>query len=409
MAGAAAPLPPEAFAARMAAFGPLPPAPRIAVGVSGGPDSLALILLADAWARARGGDALALVADHGLRPESAAEAAGVAALLAGRGIAARVLALRLAGGAGLQERARAARLAALAEAAAAEGRPWLLLGHHRRDQAETLAFRAARGSGAEGLAGIPPLRREGGVLLCRPLLGVPPGALEAVCAAAGVLPVRDPSNRDPRFARVRLRAALAPSQEAALAASAAAAAGRRAALEAAVAARLASAVLWHPAGAVRLDAAALGRDATARAALARLVALVSGAASPPAPASVARLLEAGRGSLSGALWRGRWLLREVAACAPPVAARQGVLWDGRWRLEGPGEPEAELGALGPAPALRGLAPGLPAKALAALPAVRRAGALVAVPPLGWPDAAAAARFALRFAPRLPVERGFSAI
>lgn len=407
MAGAAAPLPPEAFAAGMAAFGPFPPAPRIAVGVSGGPDSLALILLAEAWAHARGGDALALIADHGLRPDSAAEAAGVAAQLAARGIAARVLALRLPAGARLQERARTARLAALADAAAASGRPWLLLGHQRRDQAETLAFRAARGSGAEGLAAIPPLRREGDALLCRPLLDVPPEALEAVCAAAGAAPVRDPSNRDPRFARVRLRAALGPAQEAALAAAAEAAAARRAAREAAVAARLAEAATWHAAGAVRLDAPALGRDTVAQAALARLVAVVSGAAAAPSPAAVARLLAAGQGSLSGAVWRGRWLLREAALCATPVAARPGERWDGRWRLEGPGDPAAEIGALGPAPALRALAPGLPAAALAALPAVRRGGALVAVPPLGWPDAASAARFALRFDPRLPVDRGFS--
>lgn len=392
----------------MAGFGPFPATPRIAVGVSGGPDSLALILLAEAWARARGGDALALIVDHGLRPESAAEAAGVAALLAARGIAARVLALRLQGGARLQERARVARLHALAAAAAAAGRPWLLLGHQRRDQAETLAFRAARGSGAEGLAGIPPLRRDGGVLLCRPLLDVPPEALEAVCAAAGAAPLRDPSNRDPRFARVRLRAALDVAQQAALAAAATAAAARRAGLEAEVAMRLGRAAAWHPAGAVRLDMAALGRDAVARAGLARLVAVVSGGAAPPSPAAVARLLAAGQGSLSGALWRGRWLLREAALSASPVAASRGAVWDGRWRLDGPGDPAAEIGALGPAPALRPLAAALPAAALAALPAVRRGGVLVAVPPLGWPDAASAARFALCFAPRLPVDRGFSA-
>ncbi|MCX7685222.1 MAG: tRNA lysidine(34) synthetase TilS [Acetobacteraceae bacterium] len=406
MDAAPPPLPPEAFAERMAAFGPFPPAPRIAAAVSGGPDSLALVLLAHSWARARGGDVLALIADHGLRPESGREAEAVAAVLAARGIAARVLRLAVPPGARLQERARAARLAALAEAAAEEGRPWLLLGHQRSDQAETVAFRAARGSGAEGLAGIPPLRREGRVLLCRPLLDVPRPALEAVCAAAGLLPVRDPSNRDARFARARLRAALGPVEEAALAAAAAAAAARRARQEAAMAARLAAAVDWHPAGAARLDRAALGQDAVARAALARLVAAVSGTALPPPPAAVARLLAAGGGSLAGTLWRGRWLFREAALCAAPVPARHGVLWDGRWRLEGPGDPSAEIGALGPAPALRPLARGLPAAALAALPAVRRGGMLVAVPALAWPDPAVSARFALRFSPRLPLDRGF---
>ncbi|WP_304621657.1 ATP-binding protein, partial [Roseomonas rosulenta] len=89
----------------MAPLGPFGVAPRIAAGVSGGPHSLALALLADRWARDRGGDLLALVADHGLRPESGAEAEGVAALLAARGIAARVLRLGLPGGTGVQARA----------------------------------------------------------------------------------------------------------------------------------------------------------------------------------------------------------------------------------------------------------------------------------------------------------------
>ncbi|TDG03640.1 tRNA lysidine(34) synthetase TilS, partial [Paracraurococcus ruber] len=75
----------------MAPLGPFGPAPRLAAGVSGGPHSLALALLADRWARGRGGTLLALVVDHGLRPESAAEAAGVVARLAARGIAARRL------------------------------------------------------------------------------------------------------------------------------------------------------------------------------------------------------------------------------------------------------------------------------------------------------------------------------
>jgi tRNA(Ile)-lysidine synthase len=388
----------------MAGFRPFPPAPRIAVGVSGGPDSLALILLAEGWARACGGDALALIADHGLRAGSTAEAEAVAGWLAVRGIRAQVLRLGLQPGARLQERARGARLGVLAGAAEAAGRPWLLLGHQQRDQAETLAFRAARGSGAAGLAGMAPLRREAGVLLCRPLLDIPPEALEAVCAAAGLRPLRDPSNADPRFARARLRARLDRGQEGALAAAAAALGWRRRAVEARIAARIATACAWHPAGALRVDRAALGTDGVAVAALARLVAVVSGTAQPPAPAAVARLLAAGRGSLAGALWRGRWLLREPALAAAPVPAMPGAAWDGRWRLAGTGDAAAEIGALGPAPALRALAPGLPAAALAAQPAVRRGGRVVAVPGL---DPPADPRFGLVFAPRLPLDRGFS--
>ena len=100
----------------MGRLGPFGAKPRIAAGVSGGPHSLALALLADRWARARGGSLLALVADHGLRAESGAEARHVAGTLAGQGIPARILALRLPNGPRLQERARTARLAALADA-----------------------------------------------------------------------------------------------------------------------------------------------------------------------------------------------------------------------------------------------------------------------------------------------------
>ena len=189
---------------------------------------------------------LALVADHGLRPESGAEADHVLALLASVGIAAECLRLGLPTGARIQERARTARLAALTEAAARHGCPWLLLGHHRGDQAETLAFRALRGSGAAGLAAMAALRAAPECLILRPLLGVAPSRLEAVVAAAGIAPVRDPSNDNPRFARIRLRQALSdPGGEGAgvgaLAEAAQAFAHRRARQEAALLARLATA------------------------------------------------------------------------------------------------------------------------------------------------------------------------
>src|SRR5690606_10395568 len=151
---AAGPLEASEFADLMAPLGPFGPEPRLAAGVSGGPHSLALALLADAWARARGGSLLALVADHGLRPGSGEEASTAATMLASRGIRSRILPLGLGPGPRLQERARTARFEALLEACREEGRPWLLLGHHRGDQAETVLFRALRGSGPDGLAGM---------------------------------------------------------------------------------------------------------------------------------------------------------------------------------------------------------------------------------------------------------------
>src|ERR1700676_3199548 len=81
----------QEFADAMTALGPFEPAPRIAAGVSGGADSMALALLASAWARERGGSLLALVADHGLRAESGGEAASAAAWLGSLGVAAKVL------------------------------------------------------------------------------------------------------------------------------------------------------------------------------------------------------------------------------------------------------------------------------------------------------------------------------
>ncbi|MBR0650052.1 tRNA lysidine(34) synthetase TilS [Roseomonas terrae] len=384
------PLSEDDFAALMAPLGPFGPAPRLSVGVSGGPHSLALTLLAQAWARRRGGDVLALVADHGLRAGSAAEAAHVARLLAVQGVTVQVLRLGLSAGPSMQERARGARLSALSVAAAEAGRPWLLLGHHRGDQAETVLFRALRGSLAMGLAAMALVRDGGAALILRPLLGVPPAALEAVLAAAGIAPVRDPSNDDPRFARVRLRRALADPDGtgagvAALAEAAAAFALRRGRAGAALAERLALAAEIRPEGFAWLDPAALGRDALAVSALGRLVALVGGTRYLPAPARVVALLEARGGTLAGA-WlrpasRGRWLLaRDPGAVAGPVPAIAGTIWDGRFRVLGSEAMGCTVGPAGEAATRLRERLNLPAAVMRALPVIRRPdGALVEVP------------------------------
>ena len=373
----------------MGALGPFGQRPQLAVGVSGGPHSLALALLAQQWAQGQGGSLLALVVDHGLRAESAAEARWTTATLERHGIRAEILSLSLPRGAAIQERARAARLHAMLERCAGLGRPWLLLGQHRLDQAETLLFRALRGSGPAGLAGTAPFRAATQAAILRPLLPIPPARLEAVLAERGIVPLRDPSNTDPRFTRARLRAALAdpggtgPATDA-LDLAAHGFARRRASRDLTLAARLAAAVALRSEGWARLDAAALGRDALARDALAALLRLLSGAEHAPAAAATAALLERGQGTLHGVCWTGDLLCREAALCAPAVPAEPDRLWDGRWRLL-TGSPGCLVGALG---AAAGGIPrrdrrGLPARVLASLPALLAAdGTLLGVPALG---------------------------
>ncbi len=398
-----APLNAAGFAARMARLGPFPPAPRIAVAVSGGADSLALALLAGPWARAQGGEARGLIVDHGLRAASAAEAATAAAQLAGMGIGARVLRLRgLPPGPGLAARARAARYVALAAACAEAGIAHLLLGHHAADQAETLILRALAGSDATGMAGMAAATRREGLWLLRPLLDVPPVALRVSLTAAGLGWAEDPSNRDQAATRARLRALRGDPDGGgfatrALLEAARAAGAARAAAEARAAAFLAAHVVSHDAGFALLPPGPVPVPA-----LAWLIAAVGGAARLPSGSGLATLAaRPGPATLGGArlLPAGRlgpgWLLvREIARVAPELPAAVGARWDRRWRLEGADAPPgAMLGALGAeAAGLRAVSP-LPASVLAGLPAIRRGGVLVAVPPLGWGEAGFVARFA----------------
>lgn len=178
---------------------------RLGIAVSGGPDSLALLLLGQA---ALPGRVAAASVDHGLRPESASEAAMVARVCAARGIPHAVFTVQVASG-NMQAEARAARYAALAEWAGQERLSAVATAHHADDQAETLLMRLNRGSGLSGLAGVRARRAlSDSCLLIRPLLGWRKAELEAVCVSAGVEPVRDPSNTDLHYDRVRVRGAL---------------------------------------------------------------------------------------------------------------------------------------------------------------------------------------------------------
>lgn len=174
----------------------------LGLAVSGGPDSVAMLLLAHA---AFPGRVEAATCDHRLRAESADEARFVAQLCAGLGIPHVTLTLDLPVRGNVSSNARAARYAALERWRAERGLGHILTAHHADDQLETVIMRLNRGAGVGGLAGI---RAVNGHVI-RPLLDWRRGELAAIVAAAGVTPVDDPSNRDDRYDRARLRKALA--------------------------------------------------------------------------------------------------------------------------------------------------------------------------------------------------------
>lgn len=168
-----------------------PPGTALACAVSGGADSLALLVLATA----AGCDVTVHHVDHGLRPGSAAESTVVAAAAARFGACFTAHRVELVGGPNLEARARAARRATLPAGVAT--------GHTADDQAETILLNLVRGAGLDGLAGI----RRGP---SKPVLELRRAETRALCAAAGLEPVLDPSNADPAHRRNRIRHELVP-------------------------------------------------------------------------------------------------------------------------------------------------------------------------------------------------------
>ena len=189
-----------------ARHGLLPAGRPVLVMLSGGPDSTCLLHV---LREVHDGPVAALVLDHGLRPEAAAEAEAAATAARALGVEARVEHLALRGGAGAPERARAARLAAARRAAARGGFARVATGHTASDQAETVLFRLARGTGRTGALGMAPRRGA----LIRPLLAVDGADTRAWCAERGLVVASDPTNGDRRLARGRVRHDLVPALE----------------------------------------------------------------------------------------------------------------------------------------------------------------------------------------------------
>ena len=203
--------------------------PGLVLAVSGGPDSTALLLLAARWAKAlkRAPKLVAVTIDHGLRMDAAREAAAVKRLARRLEVPHRTLRWRgRKPKTGLQEAARHARYRLLAQAAMRAGYAHILTAHTLDDQAETVLFRLARGSGLVGLGGMAEssplpldfsgssskrnrssthMRGAGTIVLLRPLLGISKARLKATLEAHRIAYSDDPSNHDPRFARPRLR------------------------------------------------------------------------------------------------------------------------------------------------------------------------------------------------------------
>jgi tRNA(Ile)-lysidine synthase len=417
------PIDEAAFAAAMGAFEPFEPEPLIAVGVSGGPDSMALALLLDCWARSLGGRVLGLTVDHGLRPGSAEEALQVGHWLAARGIEHQVLVWTgEKPRAGIQEAARAARYGLLAEACAGRGILHLAVAHHADDQAETILFRRNRGSLDDGLAGMSPERSLGTMRLIRPLLARPKSALVATCAAFGQDFIADPSNTSERFARTPLRRRLDADQgeRRALLALGSQAAGRRVARADALAGFLAAVAEIRPDGIIVIDREELGRgNSTLRsAALAAMLRTAGGLEHGPNATSIARLdtalqSPAFRGVALGGCMVRRWgdallVCREPGRVAPPVGLIAGVWrqWDRRFAIR-VGKCAAGEFTVGPLGVrgfawLRKLYPiELPSAAGASLPAIRTGESLLSVPCLGWQNEGAPA-VEQRFLPLWPL-------
>lgn len=174
---------------------------RFGIAVSGGSDSLALLLLGHAALRGR---IAAASVDHRLRDAARTECAAVSALCTTLSIPHTILRPDSVPRA-TQADARALRYALLEEWRERERLDWLMTGHHAEDQLETIVMRLNRSSGVSGLAGI--RARNGRVL--RPLLNRRRADLAAIVDAAGLSPADDPSNRDPRHDRARLRLAMA--------------------------------------------------------------------------------------------------------------------------------------------------------------------------------------------------------
>ena len=303
--------------------------PALVVAVSGGPDSTALMWLAARWRTARGSGPklLAVTIDHGLRAESRHEAAAVARLARKLKLKHRIL--RWSGAkpkTGLQQAAREARYRLLAKAAREAKATHILTAHTRDDQAETVLIRLGRGSGITGLAAMgrtSPVPGAPDLRLVRPLLRLPKSRLVATLKRAAIPFADDPSNRDPRFTRSRLRALLPALAAEGLSSARLALLAERArraniALEAATDRAMRELAVQHAGGAVSLETRRFA-DLAEEIGL-RLLGRLVDSAGDEGPAELAKL-EALKTSLDHAISAGRPFRRTLAGAIVAVTGQ----------------------------------------------------------------------------------------
>ncbi|MFN4130537.1 MAG: tRNA lysidine(34) synthetase TilS [Paracoccaceae bacterium] len=317
----------------------------VGLAVSGGGDSMAMLHLMAAVAQRP--LAVATV-DHRLRPEAAAEAAGVGQVCAGLGLPHEVLVWEHGAIAGnLMDAARRARYGLLADWARAQGICAVLVAHTADDQAETVLLGLARAAGLDGLSGMRPEWRQGGVWFRRPLLEVTRAALRGYVQQRGLWFVDDPSNQDVTFDRVKMRGALAGLAGVGITAQGLAQVARNlAAVQAdlrGMVAAAAAGLVTERAGSLEIDRAGFAAlpDALARRLVQAGLLWLSGADYPPRADALTRMVQAlrdGRGcTLGGCLLvqgkQAALLVREPRNLGPEVAL--GAVWDGRWRVTGP--------------------------------------------------------------------------
>lgn len=194
----------QAFQNQLKTFGPFEVSPRIAIALSGGGDSMALLFLLKEWVREQDGDLVALHVDHGLRETSSEEAHRVKGWCEGLCVPCHILKWEHGGVLSrLQERARAARYDLLEKFCQEHHILHLFLAHHGDDQIETYVHRMSKKSGPDGLAAMDGIEEREGVRVLRPLLGCSKESLQVVLGDHDY--IRDPSNENAAFWRAQFR------------------------------------------------------------------------------------------------------------------------------------------------------------------------------------------------------------